>query len=316
MTLLGPLFVALAVFLLFYAVATRIRLRAEGNAPAASMPPALSPALAADESSDTLVHAAQRFYGLAGSGISVRRALAVHLAVTGGVAFPAIVLLGWPLAGFVAPPVLGFFAVREYSATLATRNYQELTRSLSDAIASLRDIIRSGGATLEAGFAQLAESGPPLLRNEFTEITRGFAEETFEFSLQRAQERIRHPLFDSLAVACIYAYRAGGRNVSAIMDRLAGAARERVAVRREARARQTEAIWTGRAMGAMPLILLAFNARDAELFGTFKEPIGQIVLTVAFLLAGGGYFWMMRIATLSEEPRVLLPTDSRVRQAE
>ena len=249
-----------------------------------------------------------RIYSLQDSGVSSARALMVHAGVYVISGAFCTVVLGWPFVGLTAAGLFGYLTAREYAAIKRDKRRRELDEALGDAISGLRDLVR-GGSTLERAFTQMSESGPLSLRSEFAEITGDFTEFTFEIALARAQERIRHPVFDSLAVACTYSFRAGGENITMIMDRLAVGARGRIAIRREARARQTEGIWTGRILSIMPPTMLAVLGRtNPDMLAPYQELTGQVVLSIVAVLVGVGYVWMMRISALPPEPRVLFPT--------
>ncbi len=128
----------------------------------------------------------------------------------------------------------------------------------------------------------------------------------FEAALEHAQSRVAEPVFDSLAVALLMAYRIGGRNLSAVFEGLSRSVRSTVAARREVRAEQARNVFSARVIAALPLVLIfVIRSTSPAYLEVFSKPAGQAVLASCLLSVAVGYAAMLRATRLPGDERVL-----------
>ncbi|MYH41263.1 MAG: hypothetical protein F4150_05765 [Chloroflexi bacterium] len=192
-----------------------------------------------------------------------------------------------------------------YYRQRALRRRAEVEEAVGEAVETLRDAVRIG-LGIEEALRALAATGPLALRPALQGMERDFRLSGFEAALDRARERLREPLFDTLAVALATAYRIGGRNLAAVLDGLSHSVRGTVQVRREVRAAQAQNVLSARVIAALPVaLILVIRGSNPNYLAAFSEPAGQAVLACCLLSTAVGYTVMLRQASLPGQERVL-----------
>ena len=215
-------------------------------------------------------------------------------------------LLGWGVVSLIAAG-LGFAAPTVYYATREGRRRAAVQVALVDAIAQLRDGIRTGLSVQEA-LVGLARSGPEALRPEFSVLAREMRLAGMEPAIAAMRSRLADPLFDVVAATLVLNDRLGGRNVSQVLDRLAHATRSELRVHQELRALQARNVLSARIVATVPLVvLIAIRQVNPGYLAIFNDWSGQLLLAgcvVSVAVGYGGMLWMTR---LPSERRVLGP---------
>jgi tight adherence protein B len=221
-----------------------------------------------------------------------------------GAGLVAQIVLGWGVVTVLAA-VLGLIAPFAYYVRRHDRRRAALQDALADAIAQLRDAIRTGLSVPEA-LLGLAQNGPEPLRGEFARLVRESRFDGLEAALDTMRERLADPLFDVVAVSLAINDRLGGRNVSQVLDRLAHATRAQLQVQRELRAYQARNIVSARIVAALPLLLLfAIRRINPEYVAIFDSPWGQLLLAGCVASVAFGYVGMLWITRLPVDQRIL-----------
>ena len=178
-----------------------------------------------------------------------------------------------------------------------------------EAMRQLRDSVRSGLGLSEA-FDGLSRTGPPLLRAEFRLLARQAAYEGFAPALTALRDRLASQLADLLTSALLLNDRLGGRPLSAVLDRLARAAREQRRIRREAAAAQAGQVLAVSIAAAIPgLVFVAIERANPAYLSFFATPLGELLLGGCALLLAAAYALMLQLGRLPAEPRVLRPEE-------
>ena len=123
-----------------------------------------------------------------------------------------------------------------------------------------------------------------------------------EKALENLLRRIPSEDLD-FVVTAINVQREVGGNLAEIMDVITYTIRERVRIKGEIRALTAQAIYSGRALALMPIILLCvlwFINRSyvMEFFSKNNILCGSIALSIAGVLIAVGYYIMTRIANV------------------
>jgi len=218
----------------------------------------------------------------------------------------AQLLLGWGLVSVLAAG-LGLVAPLAYSIQRHDRRRAAVQAALVDAIAQLRDAIRTGLSVPEALHA-LARSGPEALRPEFAQLARELRLVGLERALTAMQDRLADPVFDVVAHTLVLNDRLGGRNVSQVLDRLAQATRAELRVQQELHAYQARNVLAARIVAAVPLVVLvAIRQVNPTYLALFNDWSGQMLLAGCAASVAVGYAGMLWLTRLPGEERVLRP---------
>ena len=237
-------------------------------------------------------------------GVGPRELAVASLTMGGAAALAAQTFFGWPVVTLAALGV-GLLLPSWYFRQRAERRRAEVEEAVGEAVEALRDAVRIG-LGIEEAIRALGRTGPYALRPLFREMERDFRLVGFEEALRRARKRVAEPLFDTLAVALLTAYRIGGRNLAAVLDGLSRSVRGSVQARREVRAHQAENVLSARVIAALPLLLIVvIRATNPSYLDVFSSPGGQAVLALCLLSVAAGYTAMLRATALPGQGRVL-----------
>ncbi len=221
-----------------------------------------------------------------------------------GTALVAQFVFGWPVVTLALAGVGGVMP-SWYFRQRAQRRRSEVEEAVGEAVETLRDAVRIG-LGIEEAIRALGRTGPVALRPICLAMERDFRLVGFEAGLGRARERLQEPLFDTLAVALLTAYRIGGRNLAAVLDGLSQSVRGSVQIRREVRANQAQNVLSARVIAALPAtLILVIRATNPNYLTAFSQPTGQVVLGCCLLSIAVGYTVMLRATALPGEGRVL-----------
>lgn len=221
--------------------------------------------------------------------------------VTGLVAH---LLLGWVIVSALAA-LLGLVGPLAYYVQRHERQRAVLQNGLAEAIAQLRDAIRTG-LSIQDALVGLARTGPEALRPEFAILAREMRMVGGEAALTNMRDRLADPLFDVVAATLILNDQLGGRNVSQVLDRLAHATRAQLKVQEELRAYQAQTVMSARVIAAMPLVvLIAIRQVNPRYLAVFNDWSGQLLLALCLVSVVIGYASMLWLTRLPGERRIL-----------
>lgn len=216
----------------------------------------------------------------------------------------AQLLLGWGLVSILAG-VAGATAPVAYYAQRHERRRAQTQAALVDAIAQLRDAIRSGLSVQEA-LVGLARVGPEPLRHDFLILAREMGLLGAEPALTAMRDRLTDPLFDIVAATLILNDRLGGRHVSQVLDELAETTRAQLRVQDELRAHQAQTVLSARVVALMPVVVLVVIRQiNPRYLAVFDDPWGQVILALCALSIAVGYGAMLWLTRLPAERRIL-----------
>jgi tight adherence protein B len=218
----------------------------------------------------------------------------------------AQLLLGWGLVSLLAAG-LGLAAPVAYFVRRHDRRRAAVQAALGEAIAQLRDGIRTGLSVQEAQVA-LARSGPEALRPDFARLVRETRLVGPDRALAAMQERLADPVFDVVAATLLLNDRVGGSRLSEVLDRLAQATRAELRLQEELRAYQARHVLSARIVAAVPLVVLvAIRQLNPSYLAVFDDWPGQLRLAGCAASVALGYAAMLWVARLPGEERVLRP---------
>lgn len=216
---------------------------------------------------------------------------AVGLAVTGVIAVAAIALVG----GCALP----FMVVRVRSTQRRNQNRLVWPDIVDHLVASVRS-----GVALPEGVADLAQSGPVVLRDDFAAFTRQYRlTGSFRVALDDLKDRLADPTADRILETLRMSRDVGGAELPTVLRSLGSYLREEQAVRHEVEAKQSWVMNAAKLGAAAPWIILLMLATRPEAAIAFNSVEGAIVILIGLGITIVAYLLMLRIAKLKDDRR-------------
>ncbi len=208
------------------------------------------------------------------------------------------------VAGFLVHGPVGALAaivvaigVRRISERTSRRaSGDRLQEQLADAVTAIASAVRSGMSVPQAISYAADEADPParehLLRVVHDlEVGVPVADAVSAWAEREQSEDAR------LVSGALNLHRRSGGDLPVVLDHVATAVRERLAVAREVRALTAQARLSGMILGLLPIGFFAFlwvtSRRDIE--GALGTPLGLGSILVGLLLEGGAFLWIRRL---------------------
>jgi tight adherence protein B len=197
---------------------------------------------------------------------------------------------------------IGAFLPGLYVRSQKSKRLVRFNDQLPDMLNLVVNGLRAGYSTLQAMEAVSKELPSPIC-DEFRRVVQ---EMQLGISMEKALDNLlrRIPSEDlDFVVTAINVQREVGGNLAEIMDVISYTIRERVRIKGEIRALTAQAVYSGRALALMPVLLLCvlwFINRSyvMEFFNKQNALCGGIALGLAAILIVSGYFVMVRIGNV------------------
>jgi tight adherence protein B len=233
----------------------------------------------------------------AGTTIGVPLVLFVLGFVVRSLQSPIVLIVGLAI-GFVAPRIwLG----RRKNSRLSQFNKQ-----LPDTITLIANALRAGSSFLQSIELVVRESRPPIsieFGRVIREVNLGLP---FDTALENMVKRVKSEDFELMATAIAIQHQVGG-NLAEILDSIAFTIRERVRIKGEIRALTAQQRMSGYVVGGLPIALAGMIYVAAPTFfdPMFSKPpdvvgipLGVILIAIAALMMGLGFFFIRRIVDI------------------
>ncbi|MGI9594706.1 MAG: type II secretion system F family protein [Acidimicrobiales bacterium] len=242
---------------------------------------------------------------------SLRPSLVPGRRLRRSVGLVAVFLTGWFLTGWPALGAtwVGAAAVARKSARVAgTRIHGE---ALADALAGwaemLADVMVSHSGLGQA-IAETASHTAPVLRSEVEGLVADAEEGAMTDALDRFARRLDHPTADLLVAALRIAGDGGGRNLPAVLQKIAAQARARAEMLSRIEAGRARLYAEDKAMvaitGAMVALALVFGRAYLT---PYDSLFGQLVLAVVGLLFSTAGLTLVELGRPAPLPNPLGP---------
>ncbi len=196
--------------------------------------------------------------------------------------------------------IIGLFLPRFYVNRQKNQRLNRFNEQLQDMLNLVVNSLRAGFSTVQAMEAVSKELPPPL-SSEFQRVVREMQLGlTMENALDNLVRRIPSDDLDLIIVA-INVQREVGGNLAEILDTISYTIRERVRIKGEIRVLTAQVMYSGRFLALLPIILslLLWFLNRSYMMTLFDNLIcGLILLSLAAILVGTGYFIMTRIADI------------------
>lgn len=212
---------------------------------------------------------------------------------------------GWPVAGLLA--LVGVLTLPR----LLGRDRQAAARTAKlEAVAVWAEMLRdtlSAAAGLEQAILATAPVAPPALREETARLAARIDDgQPLGGALRAFADEVDDATCDMVTAALVMAAERQARQLAALLGQLAASTREQVTMRLKTeagrgRVRTSVRVITCTTLG-MAAGLVVLNRAYLDPYGSAE---GQLVLALVGGLFAVAFWWLMKIATMEEEPRVL-----------
>lgn len=196
--------------------------------------------------------------------------------------------------------VIGLFLPRLYVGRQKNKRLNRFNDQLQDMLNLVVNGLRAGFSTVQAMEAVSKELPSPIS----TEFRRVVQEMALGLSMDTALSNLfrRIPSDDlDLIIVAINVQREVGGNLAEILNTISYTIRERVRIKGEIRVLTSQVMYSGRFLALLPIILsLVLWFLNRSYMMTFFDNLicGIIMLSVAAIMVGTGYFIMTRIANI------------------
>jgi hypothetical protein len=229
--------------------------------------------------------------------------VASRAALAAAAGLVVLVLTRWPVAALGAGAGVYVVAGRRGKVTPAA----EIDRT--EALAAWAEMLRDGVGTprgIEGIITSTASSSPVLIRPAVMRFAHRLAWQDLHDALPELAAELDHRIGDLIVTALDISARTGARQVRAVLDDLAEAAREEARMLRRqevARARPRSEMRQVVAISVAVVVALAVVGRDY--LAPYRTGWGQVVLCVVAGLWGIGFTAMARLARSEPVERFL-----------
>ncbi|MFC7305126.1 type II secretion system F family protein [Streptomyces monticola] len=241
---------------------------------------------------------------------SARRRLRLRVStrqgVTAGLAAVLVgAVTGWPVAGLLA-----LVAVLALPRLLGPDRQAAARTAKLEAVATWAEMLRdtlSAAAGLEQAILATAPIAPPPLREAALRLAERIEnDEPLGDALRAFADEVDDGTCDMVVTALVMAAERQARQLAALLGQLAASTREQVTMRLKIEAGRGRVRTSVRVITATTLAmgagLVILNRPYLDPYSTAE---GQLVLAFVGGLFGLAFWWLLKIATLKEEPRIL-----------
>jgi tight adherence protein B len=202
--------------------------------------------------------------------------------------------------------LIGFMAPRFWLNNRKSSRLRQFNKQLPDTVTLIANALRAGSSFLQAIELVVRESRPPI-SIEFSRVIRevnlGLP---FDLALENMVKRVKSEDFELMATAIAIQHQVGG-NLAEILDSIAFTIRERIRIKGEIRTLTAQQRLSGYVVGALPFFLAFFIFLAAPTFfdpmfikppEVLGIPLGIILLLIALMAMGAGFFFIRKIVDI------------------
>jgi tight adherence protein B len=224
--------------------------------------------------------------------------LGLCLAVAVGVLF----VTSWPVLAVAAGAAVWWLSGRDNQ----THN---TTIERTDALATWAEMLRDATGTprgIEGVLVTTASSAPAPIRPIVTRFADRLTYEPLEVALPDLANELDHPLGDQIVASLGLSATSGAREIRAVLDDLAAAARDEARMlRRLEVSRQRPRSEMRQVIVIVAAVIAGLSLVGRDYLHPYGSLGGQLVLAIAGALWIGGFVWMSRLGRI-EPPRRFL----------
>jgi len=204
------------------------------------------------------------------------------------------------LVGILVGGTVGILTPSFVLRSLRRRRLKKLEEQLVSGIQTLASGVRAGLNLVQA-MGIIARDGPVPLRQEFTHLLQEYEFGLgLEDAMNNAVDRIGSSDF-RLLFSALQTHRERGGDLGETLDRIAESIREIQRLEKRVIALTAQGRATARALGVMPLVVLAilyFLVSPEGVRELFYTDLGKVLLMCMAVLNLIGFLWIKKIVTL------------------
>ena len=215
-----------------------------------------------------------------GAGEFLTVSLVLGVAV-GGLMFFATGALAAVVIGFIS----GLFLYAIFLDNRRSKRLDEYEAAMPHALRDMRAAFLARGLSPAEALRYVSEQGPRVCRPDFEELAATFSESRIDYArLQRLLGMRGSYALDRVAEALLQFHNMPQR-IPEILDLLIPRLRKEVRIRREMRANISNPRRQLVIVAVMPFLIVLFFRVVAPAYASFyAEPLGQLILILAFLI--------------------------------
>lgn len=229
----------------------------------------------------------------------------VALAVASAAA--VIVVTGWPVLAVAAGAAAWWLSGRE-------THTEHTAIERTEALATWAEMLRDATGTprgIEGVLVTTAGSVPVPIRGLVTRFADRLTYQPLDVALPDLADELDHPLGDQIVASIGLSATSGAREIRAVLDDLAAAARDEARMlRRLEVSRQRPRSDMRQVIAIVAAVIGALSLVGRDYLQPYSSVGGQLVLVVAGVLWIGGFAWMSRLGRV-EPPRRFLTSPTQ-----
>jgi tight adherence protein B len=208
----------------------------------------------------------------------------------------------WPVLAGAAGAAVWWLSGRQAQT-------QETTIERTEALATWAEMLRDATSTprgIEGVLVSTASSAPLPIRAVVVRFTDRLTYEPLEAALPDLAENLDHPVADQIVASIGLTATSGAREIRAVLDDLATAARDEARMlRRLEVSRQRPRSDMRQVIVIVTAVIAALSLVGRSYLAPYSSLGGQLVLAVAGALWIGGFAWMSRLGRIEAPSRFI-----------
>lgn len=216
-------------------------------------------------------------------------------------------ITGWaPLGTGIATLVLVGPALTATSSSEA--DFAKRTEAVAGWIETLRDTMR-GHRGIEAAIRVTSDNAPLAIRPPLQRMSRRIAMGVpLRDAMADCADEVDNPVFDLIVAVLLNALSVSANQVPAMLDEIAGQARERAHSHLQVHTSREKQRTQLRLVGIIVIVtILGFLAMFGPYLAPLGTPAGQVVLSGAAACVGALLMWIASLSSLQPMARMLDP---------
>jgi hypothetical protein len=213
-----------------------------------------------------------------------------------------LVLTRWPVLALAAGAAVWWLSGREAQS-------QHSTIERTEALATWAEMLRDATGTprgIEGILVTTASSAPLPIRPTITRFAEHLTYQPLDLALPDLADELDHPLGDQIVASIGLSATSGAREIRAVLDDLASAARDEARMlRRLEVSRQRPRSDMRQVMAIVAAVIGALSLIGRDYLAPYSSFGGQLVLAIAGALWIGGFAWLARLGHIEPPHRFL-----------
>ena len=225
-----------------------------------------------------------------------------RIALVTGVTLGVLLVSGWPVLAAAAGSAAWWLSMRETQT-------QDGTIERTEALATWAEMLRDATGTprgIEGVLVSTAATAPVPIRTIVGRFAERLTYDPLDMALPSLADELNHPLGDQIVASIGLSATSGAREIRAVLDDLASAARDEARMlRRLEVSRERPRSDMRQVIVLVALVIVGLSLIGRDYLQPYSSVGGQLVLAIAGALWVGGFAWMSRLGRVAPPRRFL-----------